>query len=210
MKSLFSRILLASTVLMLALMLALGVFLEQSHRLGRDKVQQSLHRELSAHMAHINPMLSRGVTSDSALKEAFHDFMLLGPSFEIYTLSPSGQVLAFDAAPGKVVTPQVDLSPIQRFLRGDALPITGTDPRSGEQQKIFSVSELKDPGGQLTGYLYVIIGGEIYDSWHELLANDIQSRGLGAGMLLASRAKRCRVYPANSSSPPSPESATVT
>ncbi|MBT1444024.1 HAMP domain-containing histidine kinase [Shewanella sp. JM162201] len=185
MKSLFARIMLASTVLMLALMLALGVFLEQSHRLGRDKVQQSLHRELSAHMAHINPMLSRGVTSDSALKEAFHDFMLLGPSFEIYTLSQSGQVLAFDAAPGKVVTPQVDLSPIQRFLRGDALPITGTDPRSEKLQKIFSVSELKDPGGQLTGYLYVIIGGEIYDSWHALLTNDIQSRGLGAGMLLA-------------------------
>ncbi|AZQ13114.1 sensor histidine kinase [Shewanella khirikhana] len=185
MKTLFSRLLLASTVLMLGLMLALGAFLEQSHRLGRDKVQQSLHLELAAHMAHINPMLSRGVTSDSALKEAFHDFMLLGPSFEIYTLSPTGQVLAFDAAPNKVVTGKVDLAPIARFLRGEPLPITGTDPRSGKQQKIFSVSELKDPSGKLTGYLYVIIGGEIYDSWHQLLASDIQSRGLGAGMLLA-------------------------
>uniref|UniRef100_Q0HYY2 histidine kinase n=1 Tax=Shewanella sp. (strain MR-7) TaxID=60481 RepID=Q0HYY2_SHESR len=185
MKTLFSRLLLASTVLVLGLMLALGVFLEQSHRLGRDKVQQSLHLELAAHMAHINPMLSRGVTSDSALKEAFHDFMLLGPSFEIYTLSPTGQVLAFDAAPDKLVVDRVDLAPIQRFLRSEPLPITGTDPRSGELQKIFSVSELKDPSGALTGYLYVIIGGEIYDSWHQLLASDIQSRGLGAGMLLA-------------------------
>ncbi len=42
MKTLFSRLLLASTILMLGLMLALGAFLEQSHRLGRDKVQQSL------------------------------------------------------------------------------------------------------------------------------------------------------------------------
>ncbi|WP_352289502.1 hypothetical protein, partial [Psychrobacter sp. GW64-MNA-CIBAN-0177] len=85
---------------------------------------------------------SQGITSDAALKEAFHDFMLLGPSFEIYTLDPDGKVIAYDAKEEKIKIHRVDTAIIQQFLNGDNLPVLGTDPRSEDTHKIFSASKL--------------------------------------------------------------------
>ena len=165
MGSMFSRLMLSSCLLVFLLLTLLWQWLDFSHEASVELVQQSLHKELAEHMAHINPMLSRGVTSDAALKEAFHDFMLLGPSFEIYTLDPGGRVIAYDAPEEKILSPQVDLTRISAFLNNQALPVFGTDPRGVQQEKIFSVTELRDPAGALTGYLYVIIGGEEFDHW---------------------------------------------
>lgn len=165
MGSMFSRLMLSSSLLVVMLLTALWQWLDFSHQASVDLVQQSLHKELADHMAHINPMLSQGVTSDAALKEAFHDFMLLGPSFEIYTLDPGGRVVAYDAPAEKIRSPQIDLTKVKSFLNGDELPLFGTDPRGADRQKIFSVTELRDPSGALTGYLYVIIGGEDFDLW---------------------------------------------
>jgi len=50
------------------------------------------------------------------------------------------------------------------------LPIVGDDPRSEYRKKIFSVAEIKD-NGELVAYLYIIIGGEIYDGVVDLLQN---------------------------------------
>ena len=97
MKSLFSRLLLSVSVTVFILIIALWQWFQFSQDFSRNQIQQSLHSELALHMAHINPLLSQGATSDKALKEAFHDFMLLGPSFEIYTLDITGKVIAYDA-----------------------------------------------------------------------------------------------------------------
>ena len=102
MNRLFNRLFLVATMIVLLLFVALWQWLQLNHEFSRNQIQQSLHQELAAHMAHINPLLSQGITSDAALKEAFHDFMLLGPSFEIYTLDPDGKVIAYDAKEEKI------------------------------------------------------------------------------------------------------------
>ncbi|GGP68325.1 hypothetical protein GCM10009347_37160 [Shewanella algicola] len=130
MNRLFNRLFLAATLIVLLLFVALWQWLQLNHEFSRNQIQQSLHRELAEHMAHINPLLSQGITSDAALKEAFHDFMLLGPSFEIYTLDPNGNVVAYDAKDEKIKTHRVDTNIIQQFLTGENLPVLGTDPRS--------------------------------------------------------------------------------
>ncbi|WP_394130197.1 ATP-binding protein [Shewanella maritima] len=180
MNRLFNRLFLLATSIVLLLFVALWQWLQLNHQFSRNQIQQSLHRELADHMAHINPLLSQGVTSDAALKEAFHDFMLLGPSFEIYTLDPEGNVIAYDAKEEKIKTSRVNLQHIQQFLSGDTLPILGTDPRSRETQKIFSVSKLINTEGLHSGYLYVIIGGENYDSWQALINAENQPKLWGA------------------------------
>ncbi len=166
MKSLFSRLWLSASLAVLLLLFCFWQWQKFNHEYTTQRVQQSLHKELAEHMAHINPLLSQGVTSDAALKEAFHDFMLLGPSFEIYTLDTQGNVIAYDAKEEKIKTPRVDVQFIERFLSGGDLPLVGTDPRGDNQKKIFSATRLLSPTGEHTGYLYVIIGGEIFDSWH--------------------------------------------
>ncbi|QYJ97280.1 HAMP domain-containing histidine kinase [Shewanella alkalitolerans] len=175
--SLFGRILLLASACVLLLFLGFWQWFSLSQQHSQRLVQQSLHRELATHMAEINPLLSQGLTSDAALKEAFHDLMLLGPSFEIYTLDTQGKVIAFDAREEQIKTHRVDITKIHSFLKGDTLPILGTDPRSDGQQKIFSASPLIGPNGTLSGYLYVIIGGEAFDSWQSLIqAKDLPER----------------------------------
>ncbi|MGB6135378.1 MAG: HAMP domain-containing sensor histidine kinase [Shewanella sp.] len=180
MNRLFNRLFLAATLVVLLLFVALWQWLQLNHEFSRNQIQQSLHRELAEHMAHINPLLSQGITSDAALKEAFHDFMLLGPSFEIYTLDPNGKVIAYDAKDEKIKNHRVDTHIIQQFLAGENLPVLGTDPRSEDTHKIFSVSKLVTPEGLHSGYLYVIIGGEDYDSWQALINAENQPKIWGA------------------------------
>ncbi|WP_351075657.1 HAMP domain-containing sensor histidine kinase [Shewanella sp. CAL98-MNA-CIBAN-0140] len=180
MNRLFNRLFLASTIIVLLLFVALWQWLQLNHEFNRNQIQQSLHLQLAEHMAHINPLLSQGITSDAALKEAFHDFMLLGPSFEIYTLDPDGKVIAYDAKEEKIKIHRVDTAIIQQFLNGDNLPVLGTDPRSEDTHKIFSASKLITEDGLHSGYLYVIIGGEDYDSWQTLINAENQPKIWGA------------------------------
>ena len=123
MKSLFSRILLAATLVILILFIVLWQWQQFSQEFSRNQIRQSLHRELADHMAHINPLLSKGTTSDAALKEAFHDFMLLGPSFEIYTLDNRGNIIAYDAKEEKIKQLKVDTQRIDNFIQGASLPL---------------------------------------------------------------------------------------
>lgn len=180
MNRLFNRLFLVAITISLLLFVALWQWLQLNHEFSRNQIQQSLHQELAEHMANINPLLSQGITSDAALKEAFHDFMLLGPSFEIYTLDPNGKVIAYDAKEEKIKNHRVDIRIIQQFLAGQNLPILGTDPRSKNTKKIFSASKLINADGLHSGYLYVIIGGEDYDSWQALINAENQPRIWGA------------------------------
>ncbi|QIR13463.1 sensor histidine kinase [Shewanella aestuarii] len=178
--SLFNRLFITTSLIVLLLFFALWQWLQLNHEFSRNQIQQSLHSELAQHMAHINPLLSQGITSDAALKEAFHDFMLLGPSFEIYTLNPDGKIIAYDAKAEKIKNHWVDLSAIRQFLNGASLPILGTDPRTKNTKKIFSVSKLINSEGLHSGYLYVIIGGEDYDSWQALITAENKPKIWGA------------------------------
>ena len=93
------------------------------------------------------------------LDSVFDALMAVNPTIEIYLLDSNGRIIAFSAPPGKVKRREVSLAPIRRFLAGQRLPIRGDDPRDATRQKIFSVARLHD-----NHYLYVILGGEHYDS----------------------------------------------
>jgi signal transduction histidine kinase len=90
--------------------------------------------------------------------------MVVNPGIEVYLLNPAGEILAYSAPPGKVKLKQVELGPIKRwFDTGTVFPLTGDDPRNPGRQKVFSVARIPDEGA-LQGYLYIILGGEIFDS----------------------------------------------
>jgi len=65
----------------------------------------------------------------------------------------------------------VDLVPIKTLMGGDArMPLHGSDPRNPSRRKVFSASPVISQG-QLQGYLYVVLGGQLYDE----LADSIRS-----------------------------------
>lgn len=140
-----------------------------STRLYVDEVNQKLNLDLASHIVSDEPILTNGRINSVTLKNMFHMLMVINPSIEIYLLDPTGKILAYSAVPGKVKRHHISVSPIKTFLRQQSrLPILGDDPRGFSRSKVFSVAPIM--GKQhLEGYLYVILGGEDYDTVTHLL-----------------------------------------
>ncbi len=155
---------------------------------SRHQAEQKLHLQLAKHLAHDNPLLQDGVYDKAALENLFHTLMLLGPAFEFYFVDPAGNILTYSADSHKIKRKNIDLSPLVELIANPNLaPIYGDDPRSLTRKKIFSAAPIYR-GENLQGYLYVIIGGEIYDSIFSQLQADEQlqqhSAFLIGGLLL--------------------------
>lgn len=158
-KSLYARL----AVVLLMLFCAVGAVYVAvtlyATRLYLDEVNQRVNRGLAATILNEKPVVKDGQIDWHTLDQVFDALMAVNPTIEIYLLDGSGRILAFSAPPGKVKRRAVAIEPIRRFLRGDRLPIRGDDPRDPARRKIFSTVAM--PEG---GYLYVILGGEQYDS----------------------------------------------
>ena len=138
-------------------------------RLYLQEVNQKLNRALAEHMVSEKILIQAGRVNEGALKEIFHMLMVINPSIEIYLLDADGAILTFSAPPGKVQRQRISLDPLKRFLSGaEALPILGDDPRDINRKKVFSVSPIP-AHGPIEGYLYVILGGEEFDSVAQML-----------------------------------------
>ncbi len=161
------------SLLLLACFIVIGVVLtilaKQLTQTYQSEVEQKLHLKLAEHIVHDNQLFRDDKIDYDAIKHAFHGMMILGPSFEFYVVNPQGKILTYSADPDRIKRESVSTIPIHDFMKGiQPLPILGDDPRSNHKQKIFSVSPIYE-GINLKGYLYIIIGGEIYDDIADLL-----------------------------------------
>ena len=50
------------------------------------------------------------------------------------------------------------------------LPILGDNPRNPGRRKVFSAAPIRPDGEAIEGYLYIVLGGDLYDSAAERLA----------------------------------------
>ena len=135
--------------------------------------EQNLHLALAEHLVQDNPLIKEGVYDYEALENLFHTLMLLGPAFEFYFVDENGKILTYSAEPGKVKRTHINLTPLKHLIANpSATPVYGDNPRNPDQQKIFSVAPVFN-NNTLQGYLYVIIGGEAYDtSLNHIKSND--------------------------------------
>jgi len=152
---------------------------------SKYQAEQKLHLNLAEHLAHDNPLLQDGVYDKPALENLFHTLMLLGPAFEFYFLDAKGNILTYSADAKKIKRKSVSLKPLNQLINNPAqTPIFGDDPRGLNNQKIFSVAPVYQ-GKQLQGYLYIIIGGEIYDSIISQVQDDKDLQKYGAFFIAA-------------------------
>ncbi|MBE0364735.1 hypothetical protein PULV_a2493 [Pseudoalteromonas ulvae UL12] len=160
----------ASLFLIFSAVIVLIVSWSQTlEQVSQHQAQQKLHLQLAEHLVVDNPLLKEGVYDYNALENLFHTLMLLGPAFEFYFVDPSGEILTYSAPKGKVTRKKVDLVPLLALIEhNNKLPIYGQDPRNLDKEKIFSVAPVYSHENQqqkhLQGYLYIIIGGEAYDT----------------------------------------------
>jgi two-component system, OmpR family, sensor kinase len=134
-------------------------------RLYFQEVNQKLNQTLAERIVSEQNLIQEGQVNEAALKEIFHTLMVINPSIEVYLLDAQGTILTFSAPPEKVKRQRISLDPLERFLSGtEDLPLLGDDPRDLNRRKIFSVFPIESLSGSIQGYLYVILGGEEFDS----------------------------------------------
>ncbi len=166
-QSLYSRLALVLVGVFLAMAILLFWLFEQASMATQNEASQRLHLTLADNIVKDLGITSHGDFDTEMIKEAFHRMMILGPTIELYVLDKEGNLVTYDAPQEKIKRRKVDLKPVIAFVeRNGELPILGDDPRSETRQKIFSAAPVyadKDKKNFL-GYLYIIIGGENYDS----------------------------------------------
>jgi len=169
--TLYQRIAVVLVLSFIAIACTLSFWSAKLELTARHKAEQHLHLNLAEHIGHDNPLLKEGVYDYQALKNLFHSLMILGPSFEFYFIAPNGDILSYFSESTQVERQRINTAPLIDYInRHQPLPIYGDDPKHATQQKIFSTAPIYSEDN-LQGYLYIIIGGEIYDS----VLSDVQS-----------------------------------
>ena len=158
-----------------------------STELYQQEATQKLNRDLAAHAIAEKPLLKDKRINQGALQGLFHSMMLINPSIEVYLLDAQGGILAYSAPPGKVRRTRVDMAPLRTLLSDTAtLPILGDDPRNPDRRKIFSVAAIPD-AQHPEGYLYIILGGQAYESVMQMLSGSyilkLSAAAIGVGLL---------------------------
>lgn len=139
-------------------------------RLHFQEVNQKLNQTLAERIVSEKILMQEGQVNETALKEIFHTLMVMNPSIEVYLLDAQGDILNYSAPPSKVKRRRISLDPVERFLSGaEDFPILGDDPRDLNRKKIFSAFPVETLSGEIEGYLYVILGGEEFDSVAQML-----------------------------------------
>jgi two-component system OmpR family sensor kinase len=184
-RSLYSKLAAVLTGLFCLVGLAFVVLTMFSTEMYQQEVNQKLNGKLAEHIVKEKLLMQDRHINQDALEEVFHMLMVINPSIEVYLLDPEGAILAFSAIPGKVKRTRVSLEPIEKWLEADAtIPVFGDDPRDPEGEKVFTAARIPE-NGKLQGYLYVILGGEMYDNVVQKLKGSYILK-LSAWMIFAS------------------------
>jgi len=132
-------------------------------RLYYEELTQQMNKDIAMYVTQEHKLLETKLGTKATIEQLSRQAMIINPIAEVYLLNPDGSINTHALAPESVLLKRVDLAPIRRFLDGDEnFPLRGNDPRHIAKDKIFSVSEVKS-GDSLKGYLYVILGGQLYD-----------------------------------------------
>ena len=174
---------LVTVVLAIATLYAVLTLFAARHHL--QVTEQRLNRDLARDLVAARNLVEEGRINESALKQMFHDFMVINPGIEIYLLDLEGRILSFSADPGVVKRDHVSLGPVRAFLAGDdAYPLLGDDPRSQDGQKAFSVTPVPTAAAP-EGFLYVVLLGDRVDSIAELLHTSLIARYSGVALVVS-------------------------
>jgi len=130
----------------------------------QQEVTQKLHEKLAANLVKENLLLEENEINRQALEHIFHNLMVINPAIEVYLTDTKGEILSFSAPPGKVKKTVINLNPVIAFIdKKSSFPIMGDNPRDYNEQKVFSAAKITHNNVH-EGYLYIVLGGEEYDS----------------------------------------------
>lgn len=151
---------------LITLLVLLGAVIAWAGRYASElyfhEVNQTLNASLSMYVVERLTLFENADVNEQAFRELADLAMTVNPSAEVYLLDTAGTVVAHALPEGAVLHENVDLEPITTFVSGNNPGlILGADPRS-DTRKAFSASPVIW-NGENQGYLYVILGGRLFD-----------------------------------------------
>ena len=133
------------------------------------ETRQKLDIKIANHIIAHNTFFTGGSINISALKNVFHNVMVINPKHSNDLLDTAGTILAFDAPNNSVKINKVPLEPIEEFISSrEETFLLSIDPKNPNKQKPFSAAKVVDKG-KFKGYIYVILGGQEYENASQLL-----------------------------------------
>lgn len=167
--------LVAALLVIIALLAASYVVLTISFtRLHFEEVNQKLNFSLAQSLVEHSTLLPGGTVDQAAFEAVFHNMMVINPAIELYLIDTQGNLLAFYAPEGAIKRSRIDMTPIRAFLDGSrSLPIRGSDPRDPSGTKVFSVAPILNDDGAMAGYLYVVLGSQLYQSVESMFESSL-------------------------------------
>ncbi len=128
-----------------------------------EETNQRLNASVAKQIAASVPLKEGGVNK-SDVEKHFKGVMELNPAAEIYLLDTAGNILAYSAPDSAVKRSRIALAPVEEFIDADGtLFKEGDNPRRAETKKPFSAARV-ERNGTHQGYIYIIIGGDKYES----------------------------------------------
>ena len=129
-----------------------------------EETNQRLNMSVAKQIAGEMPTFSDDHINKKPIEQHFKDVMALNPAAEIYLLDKKGKILAYSAPDSAVKRSSISLEPIDKFIATQGTVfIEGDNPRNPSTQKAFSAAAI-DKGGTTSGYIYIILGGDKYQS----------------------------------------------
>jgi signal transduction histidine kinase len=130
------------------------------------ETDQTINRPLAKNLAQkFQPLLMDSINY-GAIEDIIHDIMIFNPRLDVYIVDLDGNIKAMFQKPGSVKLTKIKTKPIRDFISDSPeipLPIVGDDPKDPGRHRVFSATEI-DLGKDGKGYLYVILGAELFDS----------------------------------------------
>ena len=186
-KSFYARISAIFLVLMLLLVLAVSWFCVRAALQYEVETDQKLNQTLAADLSvKFQPWVVEKI-DDKMLKMEIANLMGINRRIEIYLLGGNGMIKAHYLPDNRDISmATVNTGPLDAYLKGAELPILGDDPLLDGRLKPFSVAPINIMGEEGC-YLYIILGGEHYDSVGDLIKDNYIFRmaSIGAGSSLA-------------------------
>ena len=134
-----------------------------------QETRQKLDLKIANHITADNNFFNGDTVNIQALKNVFHNAMIINPSIEVYLLDKNGKILAFDAPSASVKITSVPTEPLKEFISSAKETFSmSVDPKNPDRKKPFSAAEVFDDG-KFRGYIYIILGGQEFENASQLL-----------------------------------------
>ena len=148
------------------------------------ETDQKLNKTLAADMSGEFQEWVVEKIDDEMIQKEIMNFMGLNRRIEIYLLGGDGMIKAYYGHNGQEAVSQfVDTEPLDAYLAGAELPIMGPDPLEAGKMRPFSVAPIEIMGEQGC-YLYIILGGQRYESVAAMIQDSyiVRTASIGVGL----------------------------